>query len=215
MTGLDVTGAERYNPEKLAELEKHVEAQVANGTYQLDSNLALLRLYQFHPEKVNVQKLQKLLVKALMQLPSPDFRTCVYLVSDSVQSEEPVASLIAMAGHLENCRFKDFWAAVDNHRDLLNTVPGFYDAVRAYAIHVLSATFQRVSRATLTEVLKLEGMGLDTLVLEKCKTGAWSSAPNSGGSVIVLPKTEDNQPSAQAAEETKYDGIGRVIKLTV
>mmetsp|Transcript_556 Transcript_556/g.1447 ORF Transcript_556/g.1447 Transcript_556/m.1447 type:complete len:222 (+) Transcript_556:101-766(+) len=211
---LDVTGAERYNPDKLAQLEAYVDQQVVNSTYQLDANLALLRLYQFSPEKINLQKLLRLLVKALMQLPAPDFNTCLCLVPESVQEEESVRSLVAMAGHLQACRFKDFWAAVETQRDLLNSVPGFYDAVRSYALHVLGATFQRVSKATLMEVLKLEGMGLDTLIVTKCKSGGWAVAPESSGGVIILPKTEHNQPRAKQVEGTKYEGISKVIKMT-
>jgi translation initiation factor 3 subunit K len=95
--------------------------QVVNSTYQLDANLALLRLYQFNPEKINPPKLLRLLVKALMQLPSPDFNTCLYLIPDHVQEQEAMASLIVMAGHLQACRFKDFWASVEGQRDLLNS----------------------------------------------------------------------------------------------
>merc|ERR1712137_1088139 len=106
---MDVSGAERYNPEKLAELEKFIDQQVAGGAYSLDANLAPLRLYQFQPERVNMAKLQRILIKALMQLPSQDFQTCLYMISDQVQAQEPVAGLVAMASQLQSCRFKDFW----------------------------------------------------------------------------------------------------------
>jgi hypothetical protein len=39
------------------------------------------------------------------------------------------------------------------------------------------------------EVMKLEGMGLDTLITTKCKSSGWAVAPESNGGVIILPKT--------------------------
>jgi len=49
---MEVTGADRYNPELLPQLEKNVEYQVQSQTNSLDTNLCLLRLYQFYPERV-------------------------------------------------------------------------------------------------------------------------------------------------------------------
>uniref|UniRef100_A0A061S947 Eukaryotic translation initiation factor 3 subunit K n=1 Tax=Tetraselmis sp. GSL018 TaxID=582737 RepID=A0A061S947_9CHLO len=210
---VDVAGPERYNTEKLAELEKHIDNQVVDRTYQLDANLALLRLYQYQPSRINLNKLLRLLVKALMQLPSRDFQTCLYLVPDHVQAEEAVANLVMLARHLESCRFKDFWAAVEIQRELLNSVPGFYDAVRSYSVQVLTTTFQRISKTTLSELLKLDGMGLDTLVSAKCKSAGWSIAPETSGSVIILPKTEENHPKAKQSKDTKHIGLNQVMKM--
>jgi translation initiation factor 3 subunit K len=173
-----------------------------------------------------MNKLLRVLIKALMQLPSRDFQICLYMISDNIQAQEPVVGLIAMASHLTSCRFRDFWTAAEANRNLFNSgeiilgcsayplhllhlippkspkqvcfdsspssffaVAGFYDAVRGYALHVLGYTFQRVSKKTLTEVLRLEGPLLDAFVESKCKTGGWAVAPDTGGSVLILPKT--------------------------
>ena len=40
-----LVGMERYNPSNVNPLEAYVEAQCFNGTYNLDANLALLKLY--------------------------------------------------------------------------------------------------------------------------------------------------------------------------
>jgi len=45
---------QRYNPEILPQLEAYVAAQCEGGTYDLDANLAVLKLYQFHPDTTNV-----------------------------------------------------------------------------------------------------------------------------------------------------------------
>ncbi|KOB71839.1 Eukaryotic translation initiation factor 3 subunit K [Operophtera brumata] len=44
---------ERYNPANLQTLERYVEMQSKENTYDLEANLAVLKLYQFNPEKFN------------------------------------------------------------------------------------------------------------------------------------------------------------------
>lgn len=44
--------------------------QVANRTFSLDANVTLLRFYQFMPASVKPQVIAKILIKAIMQLPS-------------------------------------------------------------------------------------------------------------------------------------------------
>ena len=41
-------GIERYNPENITLLESYVDAQVRENGYDLEANLALLKLYQFN-----------------------------------------------------------------------------------------------------------------------------------------------------------------------
>lgn len=85
--------------------------QVASKSFDLEANLALLRLYQFQPHLAKPAVLAKVLVKALMQLPSPDYKLCIHLVPERSQAEEPVASVVALADSLENTKLSDFWAA--------------------------------------------------------------------------------------------------------
>lgn len=47
---------------------------------------------------------------------------------------------------------------------LFFAVPGFSDAARAYIIHILGITYQRVSKAVLGAALQLQGAELDKLV---------------------------------------------------
>ena len=60
-------------------------AQVANGTYDRDANLALLRLYNFEPEMVHGQTLANVLLLALMRLPEVDFSLLLHLIPSSIQ----------------------------------------------------------------------------------------------------------------------------------
>jgi translation initiation factor 3 subunit K len=74
--------ADRYSPEIIPQLEKYVQEQVAAKTYNLEANLALLKLYQFHSDKANVKVISQILIKALMNMPSTDFLLAAYLISE-------------------------------------------------------------------------------------------------------------------------------------
>jgi translation initiation factor 3 subunit K len=72
----------RYSPDIIPELEKYVASQVANKTHDTEANLALLKLYQFYPEKNNSQVVANILLKAIMNFPSTDFMLALYLISE-------------------------------------------------------------------------------------------------------------------------------------
>ena len=55
----------RYDVKILPQLEEYC----AGSSYDLDANLATLKLYQFHPEALKVPIVAKIFVKALMHLP--------------------------------------------------------------------------------------------------------------------------------------------------
>ncbi|TQD94764.1 hypothetical protein C1H46_019618 [Malus baccata] len=51
-----------YNPDILPDLENYVNEQVSSQTYSLDTNLCLLRLYQFEPDRMSTQIVARILV---------------------------------------------------------------------------------------------------------------------------------------------------------
>ncbi|KAM1062322.1 hypothetical protein ACFX14_026563 [Malus domestica] len=73
-----------YNPDILPDLENYVNERVSSQTYSLDANLCLLRLYQFEPDRMSTQIVARILVKALMAMPSPDFSLCLFLIPERV-----------------------------------------------------------------------------------------------------------------------------------
>ncbi len=58
---------------------------MTNGTYDLETCLALLRLYNFDPDTVNVGLLAAVLLKAMTQLPEPDFHLLLHLIPERCQ----------------------------------------------------------------------------------------------------------------------------------
>jgi len=65
-------------------LEKSVQEQIEKNTYNVDTNVSLLKHYQFFPAKTNLSAVKNVLLKALMHLPNTDFVNCLYLLSDKV-----------------------------------------------------------------------------------------------------------------------------------
>ena len=111
-------GIERYNPENIKTLEHYVDLQVKwsvglwsvvsislltnlayfifqarEKAYDLEANLALLKLYQFNPTYSNLEVVMQILLKSLTNLPHTDFVLCKCLLSQEVL-EDPQVSLI-------------------------------------------------------------------------------------------------------------------------
>ncbi|KAJ6913812.1 eukaryotic translation initiation factor 3 subunit K-like isoform X1 [Populus alba x Populus x berolinensis] len=114
-----------YNPDILSELENYVNEQVSSQTYSLDANLCLLRLYQFEPERMSTQIVARILVKALMAMPAPDFSLCLFLIPERVQMEEQFKTLTVLSHYLETGRFRQFWDEAAKSRHIVEAVPGF------------------------------------------------------------------------------------------
>lgn len=211
--GAPLVGAERYQVDKLEALERGVEEQAKQNTYNLDANLALLRFYQFQPSKVKIHILARVLLKAMMQLPRSDYRACVHLIPEKLQSDETIYKVVQLANSLDTSRFQDFWTASVALKDVLSPVTGFYDAIRTFILHVVSLTFQRIPKKTLSEYLRLESGSLDAVVKEKCSNNGWTILSSSGGDIVVLPKTDSQRPVKHTQDVIKFDSVLPALKM--
>lgn len=72
----------RYNPDNLTTLEKYVDIQVSDNAYDLDANLAVLKLYQLNPAHYDKDVTAKILLKALTNLPHTDLVLCKCLLNE-------------------------------------------------------------------------------------------------------------------------------------
>ncbi len=73
----------RYNPDNIPLLEEYVQYQIEEKKYNLDANLALLKLYQFNPNHFQTLVTAHILLKALTNLPHSDFLLCKCLIENS------------------------------------------------------------------------------------------------------------------------------------
>uniref|UniRef100_A0A0D9VQC0 Eukaryotic translation initiation factor 3 subunit K n=1 Tax=Leersia perrieri TaxID=77586 RepID=A0A0D9VQC0_9ORYZ len=204
-----------YNPDILNDLEGFVNDQVSNQTYNLDANLSLLRLYQFEPERLSVQIVARILVKALMAMPGPDFSLCLFLIPEHVQMEEQFKTLIVLSHYLETARFRQFWDEAAKNRNILDVVPGFEQAIQSYAIHVLSLTYQKVPRPVLAEAINIEGLALDKFLEHHVANSGWVIEKGARSQLIVLPRNEFNHPELKknTAETVPFEHVTRIFPV--
>mmetsp|Transcript_17781 Transcript_17781/g.29905 ORF Transcript_17781/g.29905 Transcript_17781/m.29905 type:complete len:210 (-) Transcript_17781:774-1403(-) len=194
---MEVTGADRYNPELLPQLEKNVEYQVQSQTNSLDTNLCLLRLYQFYPERVQIRIISQLLLKGMMALPNRDYELYLHMIPERFHLEEPFVSLNSLASLLVGAKFREFWVAYTNMKASLDSVPGFKDKCRSYIVHVLCSTYQKLPKNLLGEAMFIDGAALDNFVNAQKAAAGWAVE----GDMIVFPANEDNHPVAKKAAE--------------
>ncbi|TVU48177.1 hypothetical protein EJB05_07804 [Eragrostis curvula] len=225
----DLVALNPYNPDILNDLEKFVNEQVSSQTYNLDANLSLLRLYQFEPERLSEQIVARILIKALMAMPGPDFSLCLFLIPEHVidlktashadniipQMKEQFKTLIVLSHYLETARFSQFWDEASKNRNILEVVPGFEQAIQAYAIHVLSLTYQKVPRPVLAEAINIEGLSLDKFLEYHAANAGWVIEKGGQSQVIVLPRNEVNHPELKknTADTVPFEHITRIFPV--
>uniref|UniRef100_A0A8C0GMK4 Eukaryotic translation initiation factor 3 subunit K n=1 Tax=Chelonoidis abingdonii TaxID=106734 RepID=A0A8C0GMK4_CHEAB len=139
-----------YNPENLATLERYVETQAKENAYDLEANLAVLKLYQFNPAFFQTTVTAQILLKALTNLPHTDFTLCKCMIDQAHQEERPIRQILYLGELLETCHFQAFWVSVPSPEILL----GFTSLNDLLVIcHVVGITYQHIDRWLLAEVL--------------------------------------------------------------
>ncbi|XP_029642922.1 eukaryotic translation initiation factor 3 subunit K [Octopus sinensis] len=150
-------GIDRYNPDNLTTLEQYVKMQVDENTYDLEANLAVLKLYQFNPGNYNESVAIYILLKGLTNLPHTDFNLCHCFLSAKNLSSEEVQKVFFLADLLEKCQFKTFWSYWQSLSDdlphMVYDIVGFEDSIRKYICHVIGIGYDTISRKVFTELL--------------------------------------------------------------
>lgn len=143
----------RYNPEHLKVIEEYVEEQAKTNDYDLEANLAVLKLYQFNPHLLNLDVTYTILLKALTNFPHTDFVLCKCLLLPAQMADDNVREIIYLADILEQCDFSVFWSKVESNLDLFRKITGFYDSIRKFVCHVVGITFQTIEKQYLAVLL--------------------------------------------------------------
>ncbi|KAK8405538.1 hypothetical protein O3P69_001834 [Scylla paramamosain] len=146
-------GIERYNPENIATLERYVELQARENTYDLEANLALLKLYQFNPGTYQSTVACQILIKALTNLPHTDFVLCKCLLGQDQMEDDNIKRIMYLHDLLEMCQFRTFWTEKHQYADLTAGIKDFSDSIRKYICHVISITYQHIERHVLGQLL--------------------------------------------------------------
>ncbi|CAN8031765.1 unnamed protein product [Ixodes persulcatus] len=104
-------GIDRYNPENLIKLENYVQIQATENMYDLEANLAVLKLYQFNPSNFKHDVVATILLKALTNLPHTDFVLCKCLIDQDRLSDPNITLALKLHYLLEMCEFQQFWVS--------------------------------------------------------------------------------------------------------
>jgi len=203
---LNLLETDRYNQDILGDLIECLHSQIENDWYDCEINLAILKLYQFHPEEqnVNLDVVLKILVKALMNLPDQDFQLCLYILPEQYQILEEVQNLVAIADKLERAQYKEFWRLLDEKKQLLAIVPGLERTLRRFILETVSLTYAEIPRKVLCDVLNVADSDLQTLFDEE--------ALKSEGFVKLEPNVE-NEAKPVSVERESHLKLNQISPL--
>jgi len=205
-------GIERYNPENITILESYVEAQVRENGYDLEANLALLKLYQFNPGLFNATAVFRILVKALTNLPNTDFDLCKSLLPlDLLDSNPTIKLILDLAELLETCKFKQFWERVkkDGCKDIVDPIVGFDDSIRKFVCHVISITYQRIPEETLYELL---GLSNEAAVDQWIARNKWKAAENG---YVLVGNQEESIKTKKITEKIDLESVAGIMASSI
>nr|CAG4645763.1 EOG090X0BWZ [Lynceus sp. MCZ IZ 141354] len=197
-------GIERYNPENLRTLESFVGLQASGNIYELEANLAVLRLYQFSPHHYNNDIAALILLKAFTNLPHTDFVLCKCLLSPEHYDDVKIAKVMVLANFLETCNFKDFWAQLKFDQDLVSSIVGFEDSIRKFVCHVVSITYQTIEFNVLKELL---GNVPDAVVKQWISKNGWKEEQ----SLVFVASQEDMVKTKNITEKIEFENVANIM----
>jgi len=195
----------RYDVEILPQLEEYLEKQLKEGTYDLEANLALLKLYLLYPEETKVRVYEGILVKALMAFPATDFALCMYQIPE--KHHAALKRVDQLSQHLEMAKFKAFWKAAEEQVAAesggeaagISRATGWQDAIRKFVCGVVSSTYRSIKCDQLADLLNMDAKSLDPVI----KENGWSRSKEAKDTIIVREnasfETARAEPKASAA----------------
>ncbi|XP_066934927.1 eukaryotic translation initiation factor 3 subunit K-like [Clytia hemisphaerica] len=198
-------GIDRYNPENLAPLEDYVKMQAMKQTYNLDANLAVLKLYQFNPQMFKEDITCQILLQALMNLPNTNFTLCKCLMIEQHQSMENVNKVIELSNLLETCEFQQFWQELKTCTELIEGIKGFKESIKSFIASVLNITYQNIDKNLLKEIL---GGIEDEDLAEFCKDNDWKI----DGEFVSIRNQDAHVKSKNISEKITFENVSPIIK---
>lgn len=205
-------GEGQYDPASLKHFKTYLDDQIAKDHYDIEANLALLKLFAIHREIKDYEVMRKVLLKSLMAFPAIDFNQCNFLISEGKDQEE-VRDVVKLATLLETGKFKQFWTAAEAV-PLLKSIKGWEDKVRGVVAAVVSSTYRGIQLTTLAELFNMKdgSKELDAIV----KTCGWTKE---GARVVVNPTLLSapeaaEQDSQQVNSAMTLDDYKRLMTTT-
>ncbi|KAJ2692806.1 hypothetical protein H4218_006263 [Coemansia sp. IMI 209128] len=206
-----LTDVERYNPSNTVLLEDYLARQCANpdstSNHDLMANLALLKLYQFNPEMLDLDVIRRILAKALISAIPADFNLCLYLLTDEVCKDASIAKLLALRESLERAQFVKFWRDMYDPEDeeeesVVDGIAGFDNGLRRLILAEITATYQKIPLKDVQDMVNLD----EEAVLRLAKENGWTV----DGPVISLPLKAEVKASV-ISESVKFEQLTKML----
>lgn len=202
-------GIERYNPDSLNCLERYLEDQVSKQHYDLEANLALLKLYQFTPSLIQIDYVVNILLKALTALPRTDFIMCKCLIDfQSIPDRDSqVKQVMELHNLLETCQFKDFWNKIQGNRELWSHIGHFEASIRSYVSDIINITYQNIEKDVLKELL---GFNTEAQLTEWMKNSKWHTDIKDP-SLVFVNNQEENIKTKNITEKIDFENVAPIV----
>merc|ERR1711981_137606 len=181
----------------------------------LEANLALLKLYQFNPQQMNMPYVEMVLLKALTNLPHSDFSLCKSLLTvDVLEADQTIKTITYLADLLETCMFKEFWAKLRTLPDLVRPIAGFEDSIRKFVCHVVGITYQRIQEETLCQLLGLvdkKGAVDENSVNHWISKNGWKAATVDSAYVLISSSMEESIKTKKITEKIDLESVAGIM----
>lgn len=181
------------NGEALGILESFLEDQMNYPQfYNLDSNLAILKLYLIFPNHSKPAVIRKVLTKALMHLPATDFDFCLSQIPLTLQgSDQTIRALVAAESRLQTCRFREFWQLLASEQELvsLSNTADLKNSIRRFMAGVISLAYHSITIPDSAQLLDLPPSGLQQFCQEHLG-GQWVCDEKAG--TVTIAKSVDS-----------------------
>lgn len=199
-------GIERYNPLHIDILTDYLDAQCKNNQYDLEANSAILKLYQFNPSLFKNEVVEKILLKALTNLPHPDFILCELLIDSTKLSCGNIPDIVLMHKRLELCQFRAFWAELTAQEDLFCEIEGFKESIRNFVCHVVGITYQNIRANLLKDLL---GLAEDEAEFNNwLKKKDWKLNDNN---YVTVANQEDKIKTINITEKIELEQVANIL----
>ncbi|KAJ1458559.1 armadillo-type protein [Pelagophyceae sp. CCMP2097] len=207
-----LTSASQFSEASIAPLEEHLKAQVKDKTYDFAANKALVKLYQFSPQRCQLDILAKAFTKALMARPSNDMSSLLYMCPEVLADGDNTLRRLKKCDELlESSKFAEFWAGVREstaaEASIVALCPGFEPALRRFIVELISTTFESVDVDFLAVALGVDAAAAQAVAANPPKNSPFVAAA-AGAGVANFAANADNQCRQQrSAKKVQLESL--------
>lgn len=185
-----LSSTRRYDIEAIPIIEKYLRT---SPVYDLESSLALVKLYQIYPEKCDFDLFLMLLTNSLAKFTTQGFSLSLYMIPEKIQSHESVQALITLSEHLESAQFAEFWTSLTSKK--IVKTPDFDAVVRLQILSVLRLAYRKIEKKFFAASIGLEGADLEQFIAANAKQEVLGSED-----IVIL--SDDTSASTKTSLDT-------------